>query len=132
MTNKVTHSNTCARKVCVHSCCQFHQRFMRPFLYKGYVLAAFLVTFWLWHQKFVRKKRAKMLMKLTPSVLLICFLHQFRFFYFVFISIFSNDFLAFAMNFHLETFCIISETKEWLLLTTIYEFFLPWNNTYFV
>jgi len=37
------------------------------FLYESYVLAAFLVTFWLWRQNFVRKKRAKTLMKLTPE-----------------------------------------------------------------
>ncbi len=36
------------------------------FSYESYVLAAFLIMFWLWRQNFVRKKRAKMLMKLTP------------------------------------------------------------------
>jgi hypothetical protein len=37
------------------------------FSYECYVLAAFLVTFWLWCQNFVRNKHAKMLMKLTPG-----------------------------------------------------------------
>ncbi len=38
------------------------------FSYESYILAAFLVTFWLWRQNFVRKKRAKTLMKLTPGM----------------------------------------------------------------
>ncbi len=37
------------------------------FSYKSYILAAFLVTFWLWRQNFIRKKCTKMLMKLTPN-----------------------------------------------------------------